>query len=133
MKFGTAAAVVYGAIFAFATFETAFAADEQQNRKGDLLGYFKDKFAASNKNKDLDEDEVYWNRLMQETVGSLPPPTPPVSAYRVSLCRSRRTILTQFHFLFCTIYSLRCHLHLRQLRRLHLDLLLVPHRHLRHQ
>ena len=79
MKFGTAAAVVYSAVFAFATFETAFAADEQQNRKGDLLGYFKDKFGASNKNKDLDEDEAYWNRLMQETVGSLPPPTPPVS------------------------------------------------------
>jgi hypothetical protein len=78
MKFGTAAAVVYGAVFAL-TFETAFAADVQQNRKGDLLGYFKDKFGSSNQNKDLDEDEAYWNRLMQETVGSLPPPTPPVS------------------------------------------------------
>ena len=76
MKFGTAAAVVYGAVFAFATFETTFAADEQLDRKGELLGYFKEKFGASDKNKDLNEDEAYWNRLMQVTEGSLtPPPT----------------------------------------------------------
>ena len=133
MKFGTAAAVVYGAVFAFATFETAFAADEQQNRKGALLGYFKDKFGASNENKDLDEDEAYWNRLMQVTVGSLlPPPTPPVSVNHVSLCLlsphiSYTISLRVMH------YSLLRDLHLRQLRHLHLRLLLLPHRHLRHQ
>jgi hypothetical protein len=51
-----------------------------------LLGYFKDKFGASNKNKDLDEDEAYWNCLMQVTEGSLPPPTLPVSVKCLELC-----------------------------------------------
>jgi hypothetical protein len=31
MKFGMAIAVVYSTTFAFATFQTAFSADEQQN------------------------------------------------------------------------------------------------------
>jgi hypothetical protein len=105
MKFGTAAAVVYGATFAFGTFQTAFAADEQQNRKGALLGYFKDKFGSSNENKDLDEDEAYWNRLMQETVGSLPPPTPPVSVPWLNSASCVRTHFLHDHTSFLLAYS----------------------------
>jgi hypothetical protein len=79
MKFGMAAAVDYCAVSVFAMFQTVFATDEQQNQNGALLGYFKDKFGVSNKNKDLDEDQAYWNHLMQKTEGSLPPLTQPVS------------------------------------------------------